>query len=526
MKAKKLIPLITALVIFISISTFATLNVSAATPCADSNCLQLQDPCTTPADYSCNDYQKLAAFAAQDYNLAKLGWDLTDPDSWGEYDDGYEKFGVFWNDSSPKRVERIYLWEMDLTGELDVSDFASLDSLSVSMNQLTSINASDCPALFYLSAQKNQLTTLNVSGSSALDSLGAYENQLTSIDLTGLTNLRELALSDNQLTSIDLAGLTNLSSLGLWDNQLQTLDVSDSIALQDLNVQNNKLTSINISGLTDLWGLKVENNRLTTLDVSSNTDLYNLEVSDNQLETLNLSNNTGLRNLKAGNNRLRELVLVLAPTSSEWLSEIDVSGNFLSDLSSLENFQWLAAVDVGLNILDLNNGAVQASIQKIGATIQANKQWQIDNWGTYPGIDDNYYLRYSPQKCLDCELYPCECCEICGFYPCVCIQPDQPPSHPIRMGRNPRNTNPPTAAYENGDVNGDGQITAAYEKGDVNGDGQITALDALLVLKHVSGKEILTGAALEAADINNDGIITAEDALTILKFVTGMIDEV
>lgn len=60
--------------------------------------------------------------------------------------------------------------------------------------------------------------------------------------------------------------------------------------------------------------------------------------------------------------------------------------------------------------------------------------------------------------------------------------------------------------------------------GDVNGDSSITAEDALSILKHVVGLEILTGDALTSADVNADNAITAEDALDVLKKVVGLID--
>ncbi|MCL2020375.1 MAG: dockerin type I domain-containing protein [Oscillospiraceae bacterium] len=704
----RIISAIITLTIFISISTFTTLNVSAAeTPCGDPNCLQRQDPCTTPADYSCNDYQKLVAFANQGNNLAALGWDLGNPGNW---------YGVIWSYNGYLglyEARDINIRDRGLTGVLDVSDFAGLETLNVSMNQLTSINASNVeylysliavgnqletldvsnnpdlkllqisgnqletldvsnnlnlehldvgvnqletldvsnnvklqelllsgnrlttldvsnnPDLFLLNVGDNRLTTLDLSSNPLLEFLYANENLLTELDLSdnplleilyasnnrlteldlsnnpalvelqcnqrgsvkyddseyeypiissippGLTSidlsnnplLTTVDLSAHQITTLDLSNNTELVRLDASLNQLTYIDVSKSTKLNRLTLAFNRLTGLNISKNTALTNLDVSNNQLAGLDISKNTALTSLIANDNQLTKLNLSNNIGLSFLIVYNNPLTELdVSMLADlfyldVDGTLLTQLDVSHNadlwalniennsfthidvsnnpLLSQLRAFNNQLetldlsnnpllnmlrvqnnrltsltlpveftdafGLMRIDLRYNLFDEETGKTKATIEKLQAAhLAAYDKYVALTLSSPP--ESQWYFHFNPQKCLDCEQYPCECCEICGFYPCVCIQPEQPPSQPTRMGRNPQNnTNPPP--------------TAAYEKGDVNGDGQITALDALLVLKHVSGKEILTGAALEAADINNDGIITAEDALTILKFV-------
>ncbi len=60
--------------------------------------------------------------------------------------------------------------------------------------------------------------------------------------------------------------------------------------------------------------------------------------------------------------------------------------------------------------------------------------------------------------------------------------------------------------------------------GDLDGDGTITAEDALAVLKHVVGAEVLDNTGKLFANVNGDAGITAEDALDILKKVVGALD--
>ncbi|MCL2020291.1 MAG: hypothetical protein FWG70_11145, partial [Oscillospiraceae bacterium] len=154
----RIIAAIITLTIFISIPIFTTLNVSAATPCSDPNCLQLQATCTTPADYSCNDYQKLVAFALQGNNRAVLNWDLNDPENWS-YPNPIALVGgtsgAIWNNAAPKRVKEINIAANSyilgtLTGTLDVSGFTALEGLLAAHNAFTSIDVSDCSSLKHL----------------------------------------------------------------------------------------------------------------------------------------------------------------------------------------------------------------------------------------------------------------------------------------------------------------------------------------------------------------------------------------
>lgn len=63
---------------------------------------------------------------------------------------------------------------------------------------------------------------------------------------------------------------------------------------------------------------------------------------------------------------------------------------------------------------------------------------------------------------------------------------------------------------------------APYVLGDANGDKLVTTLDAVAILKHVVGNEIISDASLlKGADANEDGNVTTLDAVTILKYIVG-----
>ena len=59
--------------------------------------------------------------------------------------------------------------------------------------------------------------------------------------------------------------------------------------------------------------------------------------------------------------------------------------------------------------------------------------------------------------------------------------------------------------------------------GDVDFDGSVTVSDALIVMRHASGLDTLTGDALIAADVDGDGVVTQDDATTIMQYSAGLI---
>ncbi len=65
--------------------------------------------------------------------------------------------------------------------------------------------------------------------------------------------------------------------------------------------------------------------------------------------------------------------------------------------------------------------------------------------------------------------------------------------------------------------------TGTMYYGDVDRNGQVAVSDALLVLKHVVGAQVITDSlALQLADMNHDGEQDVSDALLILKTVVGI----
>ena len=62
--------------------------------------------------------------------------------------------------------------------------------------------------------------------------------------------------------------------------------------------------------------------------------------------------------------------------------------------------------------------------------------------------------------------------------------------------------------------------------GDIDGDGNITSLDAVYILRAITGDIALdTYSQKLAGDVDGDGYVTALDAVRILRYNIGMEDD-
>jgi len=71
----------------------------------------------------------------------------------------------------------------------------------------------------------------------------------------------------------------------------------------------------------------------------------------------------------------------------------------------------------------------------------------------------------------------------------------------------------------------DGTVNAGVLMGDADLDGKITVYDAVAVLKHIAGIEVLEGDSLAAASVTGGEALTVSDATTILKYLARIISQ-
>ena len=114
---------------------------------------------------------------------------------------------------------------LDSAQELERVYFFRLESLTLSDNELESLNSLSMPALTYLDVSGNRLNSVN-----ALAKLELLEN---------------VDLSDNELVSLpDLNKLAHLQTLDLSNNGLEVIPALESGLLRYLNLRGNALTWI------------------------------------------------------------------------------------------------------------------------------------------------------------------------------------------------------------------------------------------------------------------------------------------
>ena len=102
------------------------------------------------------------------------------------------------------------------------------------------------------------------------------------VSATGIT------LSNNNLRSIDVTHNPNLIVLALDRNELKSLDVSNNPELMNLRVYNNQLDSLDVTNNTKLMVLLASSNLLTTIDISNNPDLTDQFAVDDILVKANI----------------------------------------------------------------------------------------------------------------------------------------------------------------------------------------------------------------------------------------------
>lgn len=163
-------------------------------------------------------------------------------------------------------------------------------------NSVLSVDISDCKGLVDLTCQYCNLTILDLSNNSSLESLSCSCNQLSSIVLP-YNSLKRLSCDLNQLTRLDVSHITTLTDLSCSYNHLTNLDVSKNALLTYLFCDGNQMESLNVGNCYALTRLYCNSNKLTSLDVSNNTALSLLNCRNNRLTSLDVSNNKELETL-------------------------------------------------------------------------------------------------------------------------------------------------------------------------------------------------------------------------------------
>lgn len=304
-----------------------------------------------------------------------------------------------------------------LTG-INTTNNALLENLNCSNNTISGLNIDSNGSLVILDASQNDLTGLNLTANNvALEYLDVNYNTITTIDLNPVTNLNYLYISNNDLSNLNVsnnpdlividAGFNSLTGLVLSNNlnQLKTFNVNNNLLENDLdlsslgtgpcpsgddlcpdsitiNVSNNLLDFVNIKN-----GI---NNDITNFNASINPNLYCIQVDDannidaNWVKDATTDYNTDCRFGETYvpddgfENRLIALgydsVLddYVTTINIEGLTDLDISGRSISDLTGIEDFIALQNLNCSNNLLttiDLSDNIDLAVLNCSGNTL-------------------------------------------------------------------------------------------------------------------------------------------------------------
>lgn len=440
---------------------------------------------TVPEGYDEYEYNQLAAFLEiEDENGVKNGekiaengdYDVNDPDTWK---DGW----VFWPsfDDGLSHVIDISWSDCDLVGEIDVSGFTELMFLYLDENRITSIDASNCVQLSDVQITYGSFVTADFSGCESLEHLLCDDNELVSLNVSGCTALSGyFDCSNNHLTELDVSGCSSLTSLVCDNNDLTSLNVSGCSALTTINAQENELSEIDLSDCVSLDVLNLSGNKFSYIDMTGIDGLVLDEV------TADGPGYVGYWDTNMNGGPFVQLFAypmdncefigwyngeTCVGTEPEWVVSdvLDTVGltpeaRFVANGYRI-NLDNLASAETSINVNAYYLGEVVFTVSS------------TDDIACAVGVlnDDGTITRLN---CL-----------------------------PSRDGEHRYSV---TVT--------DSEITIiVVVRGDANLDGAVSTRDVTAIVRHATGRELLTGAALFAADANKDNDVTTRDVTAIIR---------
>lgn len=148
-------------------------------------------------------------------------------------------------------LESLFIYGCSSLTSVDIPEEAKnrLSALSLDNTQLN-LSLSEFPNLLSLSLSYKSLTDLDVIPAETkqrLNYLTVTGNQLESIDLSEYPNLKELECAENKITDLKTSNCPNLIRLGCLNNQITELDLSGCTKLSWLVCESNKITALDIT---------------------------------------------------------------------------------------------------------------------------------------------------------------------------------------------------------------------------------------------------------------------------------------
>jgi len=176
-------------------------------------------------------------------------------------------------------VDSLYLISAGINDLTGIEDFASLEYLSCSDNNLSTLDLSQCSALSFISCDQNQLSNLDIGNLLNLEYLICTRNNLTNLYTTTNPSLRVLQCFENYIITLDLTQNDELEILFCSVNELTELDLSQNAQLSSALVNSNQLSCLNIKN--------GNNTSISSFSAYDNSSLSCIEVDNQTYSTLN-----------------------------------------------------------------------------------------------------------------------------------------------------------------------------------------------------------------------------------------------
>lgn len=250
-------------------------NISFSNQCVPEN-----------AKFNTAEVTKLKEFANTSNNLEVLGWDIDNPASY---------VGIQWIlINGTYYVDKIYLSDLQLSGNADISKFAYVKQVDISNNNIVEVNVSGCSSLEKLNVCSNKITRLNISNASKLNTLFCSDNYL-------MDNLSDdiisLAKQENDAVVEIYPQYTNALADQFDEKELKTLKESIGSAIPDIDWEHPGLNNYFqwtktddryfLKGL-DLSGTEVSGN----IDLSEFTELSKVNFFKTKIKSITLPSST------------------------------------------------------------------------------------------------------------------------------------------------------------------------------------------------------------------------------------------
>lgn len=258
----------------------------------------------------------------------------------------------------------------DLTG---LEDFTALEALNARNNGLTTIDVSTNTNLSHLFLDNNSLTTINISALTALEEIGLTGNTgITSLSVSSFASLENIEIRNTGITSLDVTSNAQLISLDIRETGITSLDLTQnpnlntfrandsSLASLDIrNGQNTNITTFDTTGAASLTCVNVDDANYSTTNWTNiasgtrfapdcsyiympddNFEMY-AETHDDRGRTVLMGDSSSL-----GNGVMDNYVV---PTKTTLVSNLNISGENISDLTGIEGFDFVTNLNVSNN---------------------------------------------------------------------------------------------------------------------------------------------------------------------------------